>query len=318
MRYMSVNSNKVILAGSNSRNLANSIGELYDIPVLQHKVIHFINSEIKINLPFKLDKNSIVWVVQSTSLPSNDNLMELFLTIDTLQTAGVEEINLVVPYFGYARQDKQHLPGECMSMAMISKIFKSLGVNKIVTCDIHNATVLDEMSLDVEDLSTLKVLAKKIYKDLGLTVETEKDFIIASPDQGGVFRAELFAKNFFQDPANYSFVSVKKERELSKIHYSQAVELYGEINRPKLILIDDVSTSGGTIFNAIELIKANNLEEIYTVIVHADFASGVIEKFDNSEIKKLYTTNTIEKPIDRLEYFDKVKVFDIAESIKLD
>jgi ribose-phosphate pyrophosphokinase len=314
---MSANSNTVILAGSNSRNLANSIGELNDIPVLQHKVIHFINSEIKITLPFQLEKNSIVWVVQSTSFPTNDNLMELFLLVDTLKIAEVEEINLIVPYFGYARQDKQHLPGECLSMAMISKIFKSLGVNKIMTCDIHNAKVIDSLSIKVEDLSTLKVLAKKIYKDLGLNSETEKDFVIASPDQGGVFRAELFAKNFFVDPANYSFVSVKKERELSKIHYSQAVELYGKIERPKLILIDDVSTSGGTIFNAIELIKANELEEIYTVIVHADFASGVVEKFENSEIKKVYTTNTIEKPLDRLEYFDKIKVFDIAESIKL-
>ena len=314
---MSANSNTVILAGSNSRNLANSIGEINNLPVLQHKVIHFINSEIKITLPFQLDKNSIVWVVQSTSLPANTNLMELFLIIDTLKTAGVEEINLIIPYFGYARQDKQHLPGECLSMSMISKIFKGLGVNKIMTCDIHNADVLDDMSLVVEDISTLKVLAKKIYKDLGLNAETEKDFVIASPDQGGVFRAELFAKNFFVDSDNYSFVSVKKERELSKVHYSQAVELYGEINRPKLILIDDISTSGGTIFNAIELIKANNIEEIYTVIVHADFASGVIEKFENSEIKKLYTTNTIEKPLDRLEYFDKVKVFDIAESINL-
>ncbi len=314
---MSANSNTIILAGSNSRNLANSIGEINNLPVLQHKVIHFINSEIKITLPFQLDKNSIVWVVQSTSLPTNDNLMELFMIVDTLQIAGVEEINLIIPYFGYARQDKQHLPGECLSMSMISKIFKGLGVNKIVTCDIHNADVLDDMSLVVEDISTLKVLAKKIYKDLSLNAETEKDFVIASPDQGGVFRAELFAKNFYKDPDNYSFVSVKKERELSKIHYSQAVELYGEINRPKLILIDDISTSGGTIFNAIELIKANNIEEIYTVIVHADFASGVIEKFENSEIKKLYTTNTIEKPLDRLEYFDKVKVFDIAESINL-
>ena len=314
---MSANSNTIILAGSNSRNLANSIGEINNLPVLQHKVIHFINSEIKITLPFQLDKNSIVWVVQSTSLPANTNLMELFLIIDTLKTAGVEEINLIIPYFGYARQDKQHLPGECLSMSMISKIFKGLGVNKIMTCDIHNADVLDDMSLVVEDISTLKVLAKKIYKDLGLNAETEKDFVIASPDQGGVFRAELFAKNFFVDSDNYSFVSVKKERELSKVHYSQAVELYGEINRPKLILIDDISTSGGTIFNAIELIKANNIEEIYTVIVHADFASGVIEKFENSEIKKLYTTNTIEKPLDRLEYFDKVKVFDIAESINL-
>jgi ribose-phosphate pyrophosphokinase len=311
-------SNTVILSGSNSRRLANSIGQLNDLPVLQHKVIHFINSEIKVALPFKLEHDTKVWIVQSTSNPANKNLMEIFLLVDTLYIEGIRDINLVVPYYGYSRQDKQHLSGECMSIAMITRIFKKLGVKKVLTTDIHNALILPDLSIPVEDNSCLPLMAKEIYKKLGLNAETEKEFIIGSPDQGGIFRSELFSRNFYQDQSNNKTISVKKERELSKVHYSKAVELYGEIDRKKLILIDDVSTSGGTILNAVQLCKANHVEEVYVVIVHADFAQGVLEKFENCEvIKTLYTTNTIEKPVEDLDWFRKVQVIDIAGSVKL-
>jgi ribose-phosphate pyrophosphokinase len=161
-------------------------------------------------------------------------------------------------------------------------------------------------------------MAKEIYKNLKLDETTEKDFVIASPDQGGVFRCEHFANHFYTNPDNINTVSVKKERELTAIHYSSAVELYGEIDRPNLILIDDVSTSGGTILNAIELCKSNNVKQVYVVIVHADFARGVVEKFENHDlIKKVYTSNTIEKPVEDLDWFHKVKVIDIASSIEL-
>jgi ribose-phosphate pyrophosphokinase len=310
--------NSVILAGSNSRRLAYSIGNTFNLPVLQHKITHFINSEMKITLPFHLDLDTKVWLVQSTSNPANDNLMELMLLVDTLRLEGITDINVVIPYFGYSRQDKQHLSGECLSMKMITNVLMNLGVKQIVTCDIHNAGILEGLSLKVTDQSTLGVMAAQIYKDLKLTPETEKNFIIASPDQGGIFRCEHFAKNFYSDSSNIKMVSVKKERELTTAHFSSAVELYGDIDRSSIILIDDVSTSGGTILNAIELCKSNQVTNVYVVIVHADFAKGVVEKFENHDlIKKVYTSNTIEKPVEDLDWFHKVKIIDIASSLDL-
>jgi ribose-phosphate pyrophosphokinase len=312
------NPNSIIIAGSNSRGLANSIGKINNLPVLQHKVVHFVNSEMKVALPFKLETNTKVWIVQSTSNPANDNLMELMLLVDTLKLEGLEDINVIIPYFGYSRQDKQHQGGECMSMKMISNVLKNLGVKSILTCDIHNNSVLPSLSLEITDQSTLPQMAKVIYKDLKLDQTSEKNFIIGSPDQGGVFRSQIFANHFYQNPNNNKTVSVKKERELSKIHYSEAIELYGQIDRPSLILIDDVSTSGGTILNAIELCRANNVEQVFVVIVHSDFAKGVLEKFENHDlIKKLYTTNTIEKPVEDLDWYSIVKVIDIGGSILL-
>ncbi len=306
--------NSVIIAGSNSRKLANNVGTFNDIPVLQHKLTSFVNSEMKITIPFNLDPNTNVYIVQSTSSPANGTLMELMLIIDTLKNHGINNIHAIIPYLGYARQDKEHLPGESMSLDMIVRILNSLGLQSIHTVDIHNAEVIEALALPIHNQSTMKTLAKNIFKDLKLDETTESQFVIASPDQGGVDRAKDFAEGFFTNPENSKFVSVKKERELTKVHYSNAVELYGDIDRQKMIIIDDISTSGGTILNAIELCRANGVKEIYVVIVHADFARGVLEKFENHDlIVKMYTTNTIEKPIEDLDWFSKTKVIDVSE-----
>jgi ribose-phosphate pyrophosphokinase len=311
--------NSVIIAGSNSRKLANNIGQFNDIPVLQHKLTSFINSEMKITIPFNLDPNTNVYVVQSTSNPANRTLVELMLIIDTLRAHGISNIKAIIPYLGYARQDKEHLPGECMSLSMIVRVLQSLGLEEIYTADIHNTEVMEALALPIQNKSTMSTMAKSIYKDLKLNENNEAEYVIASPDQGGVDRAKEFAESFFADPKNSKFVSVKKERELTKAHYSNAVELYGDIDRKKLIIIDDVSTSGGTILNAVELCRANKVEEVYVVIVHADFARGVLEKFENNDlVKKMYTTNTIERPVEDLDWYNKTKMIDISSVFKLD
>jgi ribose-phosphate pyrophosphokinase len=309
----------VIIAGSNSRRLANNIGIFNDIPVLQHKLTSFVNSEMKITIPFNLDKNTPVYIVQSTSNPANRTLVELMLMIDTLKAQGINNIKAIVPYLGYARQDKVHLPGECESLSMIIRILKSLGLTDIYTADIHNAGVIEALELPIHNQSTMSIMAKDIYKDLKLTEENESEYVIASPDQGGIDRAKEFAESFFKNPKNSRFVSVKKERELTKAHYIKSVELDGAIDRKKLIIIDDVSTSGGTIINAVELCRSNGVEEVFVVIVHADFARGVLEKFENNDlVKKLYTTNTIERPVEDLDWFSKTKSIDISSVFKID
>jgi ribose-phosphate pyrophosphokinase len=309
----------VIIAGSNSRRLANNIGIFNDIPVLQHKVTSFVNSEMKITIPFNLDPNTNVYIVQSTSNPANRTLMELMLIVDTLKANGILNIKAIIPYLGYARQDKKHLPGECMSLDMIIRILKNLGLSEIYTADIHNAGVIQNLELPIHNQSTMSIMAQKIYKDLKLDQTSESEYVIASPDQGGIDRAKEFAESFFQDPGNSKFVSVKKDRELTKIHYINSVELDGKIDRKKLIMIDDVSTSGGTIISASELCRSNGVEEILVVIAHADFAIGVLDKFENHDlIKKLYTTNTIERPTEDLDWFNKAKAIDISSVFKID
>lgn len=304
---------KVILQGSSSRLLAQKIARKQKMSCKSHRIVHFVNSEMKITLPKTIQDFDSCCIVQSTSNPANDNLMELCLLIDTLKREKIDNIEAIIPYFGYARQDKQHLPKECVSIETISKILFSLGLKKVITCDIHKEEVFQKMPLLIQNISVMPALAPQIYKDLGLNKSTEQNFTIASPDEGGINRAELFAKNFYKDQKNSELVSIKKKRHLNKTHYCEAVELRGDARDKKVILIDDISTSGSTILNAVTLLEANGVQEIYVVIVHPDFAKGVPEKFQNSSIKMLYTTNTIEQTVENLYFYDKIKVFDISK-----
>jgi ribose-phosphate pyrophosphokinase len=306
-----------ILAGSNSKLLAEQIAENNNLPILNHRIVHFINSEMKITLSEEIRDYQKCIIVQSTSNPSNDNLVELCLLADTLRREGITEIEAVIPYFGYARQDKQHLPLESVSIQVMANILKGIGIKKVYTVDIHNENAVEKIYLDIQNLSSTSFVAQNIYKELGLNEQTEAEFTIASPDDGGIKRAELFAKNFYQNQKHSEIVSIKKRRHLDKTHYCEAVELRGDINDKKLILIDDVSTSGGTLLNALELCKANGVLDVYAVVIHADFAKGVAEKLENSEFLKIYTTNSIEKTVDNLYFFDKIKVIKIGEVFDL-
>ncbi len=302
-----------ILAGSSSHLLAQNISSAKNLPLIHHRVVHFVNSEMKIALPKDFKPFKKITIVQSTSNPANNNLMELCLLADTLKREGVEHVEAIIPYFGYARQDKQHLPGECVSVEVIINLLKAVGVEVVYTVDIHNDEVLSKTSLLVKNLSAMEYLANKVYSDLGLNEDSEAEITIASPDYGGIKRAELFASNFYKNPRNKEIVSMKKRRDLERTHYSETVELRGEIRDKKIILIDDVSTSGGTLLNALELCKANGVREAYALVVHADFASGVAEKLQNSDFQKIYTTNSIEKTVDNLNFIDKVRVVDVSE-----
>jgi ribose-phosphate pyrophosphokinase len=303
---------KAIIAGSNSKLLAQKIATNTNIELLSPRVVHFINSEMKTTLPDNLVDFKKTVIVQSTSNPANDNFVEMALLADTLQREKIQDIKALVPYFGYARQDKQHLPHESVSIEVMIKLLKSVGISKVATVDIHNESAITKYNLPIQNISAVPFLAGQIYKSMRLNPELEADITIVSPDYGGIKRAELFAKYFYKNPKNAEIVSIKKQRHLDKTHYSEAVELRGEIRDKKVILIDDVSTSGGTLLNALELCKANGVGEVYCLVIHADFAKGVAEKFQNSDFKKLFTTNTIEKTVENLEFFDKIEVIDIS------
>jgi ribose-phosphate pyrophosphokinase len=306
---------KIILAGSGTYFLPLSVSKEFQIGLHHGKVTHFVNSEMKVRLPDGISKSNHVFILQSTSNPSNNNLMEICLATDTLQRIGVKKITAVIPYFGYARQDREHLERECVSVKLVAKLLKASSITEVITVDIHNESCLGELAIPMKNISAVPELAQQIYKDLGLNKDTEGEFTIASPDQGGIKRAQLFAENFFKNKQNIGFVSIKKERTLDKAHVSRAVELVGEIKDKKIIMVDDISTSGGTLLNALELCQQNGVKETYSVVIHPDFAPGVAEKLQQSDFTKIYTTNSIEKTVDNLMFYNKIQVLDIGKTI---
>jgi len=310
--------NPIILTGTASPQVAAGIALAHQFPLFFNRVIHFANSEMKVTLAKEIQPDSAVTIVQSTCNPANDNFIELCLIADTLRREGISNMSAIIPYLGYSRQDKQHLPKECISIQTMCTLLSSVGISSVTTLDIHNASVVPQCDMPIINVSAMPFLAKSVRSRLGITTDNEHTFTITSPDAGGIARAGEFADHFYADQKNREVVSMKKERELDKTHVSRAVSLDGNIQDMHVILIDDVSTSGGTLMNAAELCKANGVKDVHTVVVHADFAQGTAARLQYCpDISTIFTTNSIERTIENLDLYSKIQVIDISQVFDL-
>lgn len=304
----------IIFGGTASHKLAQKIAQLHHLEIGQVEMVTFANSEIKVTIQSKIDNRDAI-IVQSTANPANSNLMELLFTIDALRRQGAASITAIIPYFGYARQNQQHRSGECVSLNVVVRMLEALKVDKLITFDLHDEGSSSVFSIPFENKSALPYLAKQLYQEFKLTVASENQYLIGSPDQGGIERARVFAESFYQKPQGRDTITVEKKRNLDKMHQSRALEVFGNVKGKHLILVDDVSTSGGTILNAANLCLREGVRTVSAVVVHPDFAKGVPALIQASSLTHFFTTNTIENTLDELSKFAKIKVYDIAPAI---
>lgn len=306
----------LIFMGTSLPKLASEIVKLNSLSFGEQENVRFANSEFKVTIKSDV-KDKDCFIIQSTANPTDQNLMELLLTTDALRRGEAHEITAVIPYFGYARQNIQHRTGECVSMNVVVKTLESVGVNKIITCDLHEEGSSGMFSISFENLSTLPILAKQIRaKLLEENNLSESDFVICSPDQGGIERARLFGNSFYQELKEYEVIMIEKKRNLENIHESKAVEIYGDVKNKRVILVDDISTSGGTIIHSTDLCLQKGALAVYAAVVHPDFGQGVAAKIQESSLKEFWTTNTIERTVDDLTMYPKIKITDIASVFK--
>lgn len=306
----------IIFSGRASLGLAHKIALNNDLKQGELQINTFSNSEIKVRVLSEVKDTEVV-VVQALSNPTNDNLMELVFIIDALNRQNVKSITLFIPYFGYARQNMQHLSGESVSMNVVARMLEAQNVSRIITLDIHDEGSTGIFNTGFTNLSSLPMLANYLYQEFSLNQKNEIDYVIVSPDQGGVERARTFANNFYKHHQNMDTVVVEKKRELSKMHISEAVEIFGDVKAKKVILVDDIATSGKTIINAAKLCLDNGATEVSAAVVHPDFGLGVPEIIQNSVLNRLFTTNSIEKPIEDLSKYTKIKIMDISAILVL-
>ena len=282
----------IIFSGSSSPKLCQEIARKNDFILGKLVKQDFANSEIKVRVETDV-KDRDTLVVQALSNPTNDNLVELLFTVDALRRERAKSVTLIIPYFGYARQNIQHTKGECVSMNVVVRMLESLKVDKVITLDIHDEASAGIFNIPFSNISALPLLAKNIYKFNNLDKTTETQFVIGTPDQGGVERARFFANNFYQHHKNMETIVVEKKRDLSKVHVSTAVEIFGNVKNKKVLLVDDIATSGSTIINAANMCLENGALEVSAAIVHPDFALGVAEKLGSSNLTNFFTTNSI-------------------------
>jgi len=301
----------IIFPGTASPKLAEQVAKLSNLELGKLEIVTFANSEIKVTIQSDVNGREAI-VVQSTCNPTNRNLVELLFTVDALRRQGAASITAIIPYFGYARQNMQHRPGECVSLNVVVKTLETLSVDKVITVDLHDEGSSSVFSIPFENKSALPLLSQAIHLELGLNPQTEAEYLVGSPDQGGIERARIFAENFYQNKNHPDTITVEKKRNLDALHESKAVEVFGEVKDKQIILVDDVSTSGKTIVHAAQMCLDQGAKSVMAVVVHPDFAPGVPAYLNDSPLTAFYTTNTIEKTLEPLDPFPKIKQIEVA------
>ncbi len=279
----------IIFFGSASTKLAKKLAVILKLPTGKKEIVRFANSEYRLRILTKVkDKNCII--VQSTCNPVNDNLMELFLLIDTLKRSDARGIIAVIPYFGYSRQHKNFRQGECVSAEMILKILVSLGANKIITLDFHNLKNTQNFPNHFKNVSALPLMARVVAKKVDIS-----NSVVVSPDVGGYHRAQIFANHLF-NKRGVPVLVIKKQRDLNQIHKIKHGKLINNVKilGKTVIIIDDICTTGKTLLSAVNICVQQGAKQIYAVVTHPDMDSSVVDMIDKSQIVRFYTTNSIE------------------------
>lgn len=291
----------MIFSGSSNKPFAENFAKGLDLKLSQMEVFIFPDGERRIRIMDKvLGEDTIV--VQSTSTPTDVNCMELFLIIDALRRSGAKSITGVIPYFGYQRQDHVFREGEAVSAKVIAEILETVGINKLVTVDLHSLKIKELFNIPVVHLSALSLFAK-IIKEKGW----DKDSTLISPDMGGIRRIKQLSAML----ENMPFAVIEKNRDLETGNVS-ADKIQGEIKR-NVIIVDDMISSGGTIVMASQLLKENGAENIVVFATHPVFSERAPKLLQDSFVKSVYVTDTIFVPENKK--FPKLKILSVADMI---
>lgn len=306
-----------IFSGSANVELAKEVANKLKIKLSSSQITRFDNSEVKVKINEEV-KNHICFIIQSTANPTDTHLMELFFFCDALRRKEAKKVIGIIPYFGYARQNIQHQEGECVSANVIIRFLEAIGFSKIYTFDLHDPATEGVFSIPFKNLSAIPLLASEIKKYLQKKYQNFRNLLdniqIVSPDQGGIERARIFAESFFEkNKKEISLAVIEKKRNLNLKHQSIALDLYGNVNKKIVIIIDDIVTSGKTLINAVDLCLKKGAKEVYGAIVHHDFSPNASKIIQKSYIKKLFTTNTI--ALNPQQKFEKLHEISIANLI---
>ena len=295
-----------ILSGTSNLKLSKEISKLLKLKLVNTNIKRFSDGEIYIEINENIRGNS-VFVIQSTSNPANDNLMELLLCIDALRRSSAKNITAVIPYYGYARQDRKVVPRTSISAKVVANLITNAGASRVVTVDLHAGQIQGFFDMPVDNLFTTPLFARYIKKKL-----KNKKLICVSPDVGGVQRTRGLATKIKADLA-----IIDKRRP--KPGKSQVMNIIGNVKGKTCIIVDDIIDSGGTIINAVDALKKNGATEVYVFITHAVLSGDAANKIKKSKIKKLVITDTIDN-YQKIKNNNKIEVLSIsslmAEAIK--
>lgn len=281
-----------IFALNSNRPLAEKIAEAVGVELGKCTVKQFSDGEIQVNIEESI-RGAHVYVVQSTSSPVNDNLMELLIMIDALKRASAKTINVVMPYYGYARQDRKARSREPITAKLVANMLQTAGATRMVTLDLHAAQIQGFFDIPVDHLMGAPLIAN-YFLEKGIVGD---DVVVVSPDHGGVTRARKLAE-FLKAP----IAIIDKRRP--KANVAEVMNIIGSVDGKRCILIDDMIDTAGTITLAAQALKDAGATEVYVCATHPVFSGPAIERIEKSPIKQMVVTDSIqlpeEKQIDKL------------------
>ena len=270
-----------ILTGNSNKHLSQKISKFLKNRLVNSNIRKFADGEIYIEINENIRGNSI-FLIQSVSSPANDNLMELLLSIDALKRSSAKNITAVIPYFGYARQDRKVVPRTSISAKLVSNLIAKAGADRVVTVDLHSGQIQGFFDIPVDNLFATPIFARHIKKKL-----KKNNIICVAPDVGGTARARALGKLL-----NVDLAIVDKRRPAPG--KSEVMNVIGNVKNKTCILVDDIIDSGGTIVNAASELKKRGAKDVHVYVTHGVLSGNAIEKIKKSSIKNLVVTDTID------------------------
>jgi ribose-phosphate pyrophosphokinase len=292
--------NLKIFALNSNRALAEEIANFVGVELGKCSVKRFSDGEIQINIEESI-RGCDVYVIQSTSSPVNENLMELLIMIDALKRASAKTVNLVMPYYGYARQDRKARAREPITAKLVANLLEKAGATRVITLDLHAPQIQGFFDIPIDHLMGVPILADYFKKK-----QFDDEIVIVSPDHGGVTRARKMAERL-----KAPIAIIDKRRP--KPNVAEVMNIVGNIEGKVAILIDDIIDTAGTITLGANALAENGAKEVYACCTHPVLSGPAIERIQNSNIRELVVTNTI--PLPEEKKIDKIVELSVAPLI---
>lgn len=293
----------IVLALTSSTDLAAAVCRDLNLPMGKVKVEHFADGEILVE-PQESLRGRSVFIVQSTCNPVTERLMEVLVCIDACKRASAGEINVIMPYYGYARQDRKAKPRQPITSKLVADLLQTAGADRLVVFDLHAAQIQGFFNIPIDDLTAVPMIGQ-YFKEKNFPAEK---LVVVSPDHGGVTRARRLA-----DILDAPIAIIDKRRP--KPNMVEAQNVIGDVKDKICVVVDDICDTAGSLVAGCEILKNHGAKEIYTGITHGVFSRDAIEKIENSPIKEMVITDTIPLTEEKKNKTTKIHVLSVADMI---
>lgn len=286
-----------IFSGNANRPLAQSIVDYLELPIGKAEVKRFADGEVWVEIEENV-RGMDTFIIQPTSYPANEHLMELLIMIDALKRSSADRITAVIPYYGYARQDRKVAPRTPISAKLVADLLTAAGCNRIVSMDLHAGQIQGFFNIPVDNLFAMPVLLKYIEKNL------KDDLVVVSPDAGAAERARAYAKRL-----NCPMALIDKRRLRPNV--SEVLHVIGEVKGRRAMIVDDIVDTAGTLVQACEALMQEGAKEVFAFCSHPVLSEPAVERIEKSVLKKLIATDSIALD-EKVKRCSKIEVLNVA------